>query len=43
MFPTSIYAELTPNPNTMKFVADRVIFKSDNPVEYKTAQEAMGS
>jgi Fe-S cluster biogenesis protein NfuA len=43
MFPTSIYAELTPNPNTMKFVADRVIFPSDEPVEYKTPGEAVGS
>jgi len=43
MFPTSIYAELTPNPNTMKFVADRVIFNSNDPVEYKTASEAKGS
>jgi len=43
MFPTTLYAELTPNPNTMKFVADRVIFKSSNPVEYKTQQEAKGS
>ncbi|MCZ4407935.1 NifU family protein [Cryomorphaceae bacterium 1068] len=43
MFPTSIYAELTPNPNTMKFVADRVIFNSKDAVEYKTAAEAKGS
>jgi Fe-S cluster biogenesis protein NfuA len=43
MFPTSIYAELTPNPNTMKFVADRVIFNSNDPVEYKTPAEAKGS
>lgn len=43
MFPTTLYAELTPNPNTMKFVADRVIFKSNHPVEYKSAAEATGS
>lgn len=43
MFPTTLYAELTPNPNTMKFVADRVIYKSDQPVEYKTMQDAKGS
>lgn len=43
MFPTSLYAELTPNPNTMKFVADRVIFNSNFPVEYKSASEANGS
>lgn len=43
MFPTSIYAELTPNPNTMKFVADRIIFNSTDSVEYKTAAETKGS
>lgn len=43
MFPTTLYAELTPNPNTMKFVADRIIFRSTNPVEYKTAADAKGS
>lgn len=43
MYPTTLYAELTPNPNTMKFVADRLIFKSHDPVEYKTQAEARGS
>lgn len=43
MYPTTLYAELTPNPNTMKFVADRIIFSSNNPVEYKTQSEAKGS
>ncbi len=43
MFPTSIYAELTPNPNTMKFVADRVIFDSDDPVDYTESSQAKGS
>lgn len=43
MYPTTLYAELTPNPNTMKFVADRIIFKSDDPVEYKMQVEAKGS
>ncbi len=43
MFPTTLYAELTPNPNTMKFVSDRTIFKSNQPVEYKSASEANGS
>jgi len=42
MYPTTVYAELTPNPNTMKFVADRIIFKSNDPVEFKTVQDAMG-
>lgn len=43
MYPTTLYAELTPNPNTMKFVADRIIFESNDPVEYKTQAEAKGS
>ncbi len=43
MFPTTLYAELTPNPNTMKFVADRIIFESADAVEYKSQSEAKGS
>lgn len=43
MYPTTLYAELTPNPNTMKFVSDRIIFDSSDPVEYKSQQEAKGS
>jgi Fe-S cluster biogenesis protein NfuA len=43
MYPTTLYAELTPNPNTMKFVADRTIFPQTEPVEYLTAVEAKGS
>ena len=42
MFPTTVYAELTPNPNTMKFVSDRVIFKSNDPVEFKSVKDASG-
>ncbi len=43
MFPTSVYAELTPNPNTMKFVADRVIFNAHDAVEYLSGADAKGS
>lgn len=43
MFPTTVYAELTPNPNTMKFVADRRIFDGVDPVEYHSSSEAKGS
>ena len=43
MYPTTLYAELTPNPNTLKFVADRTIFKGSDPVEYLNAEEARGS
>ena len=42
MYPTSIYTEMTPNPNTMKFVASRVIYRGFEPVEYKSAAEAEG-
>lgn len=43
MYPTTLYAELTPNPNTMKFVADRTIFPHPEPVEYLAVSEAKGS
>lgn len=36
-----VYAESTPNPSTMKFVAD--IRLTDEPVEYTTASQAKGS
>jgi Fe-S cluster biogenesis protein NfuA len=41
--PTSVYAEMTPNPMTMKFVADRILIGGGMQVEYKMAQEAKGS
>ncbi len=43
MYPTTLYAELTPNPNTLKFVSDRTIFKGADPVEYLNADEARDS
>ncbi len=33
---------MTPNPNTMKFVASRVIYRGFEPAEYKSAAEAEG-
>lgn len=33
---------MTPNPNTMKFVASRVIYRGHEPAEYKSAAEAEG-
>ncbi len=42
--PTNVYAEMTPNPATMKFVADRLLLPEEAPpVEYSSQQEAMGS
>lgn len=41
--PTSVYAEMTPNPMTMKFVADRLLISGGIQVEYKDAAEAKGS
>jgi len=41
--PTSVYAEMTPNPLTMKFVANRTLIAGGMQVEYKTNAEAKGS
>jgi Fe-S cluster biogenesis protein NfuA len=41
--PTSVYAEMTPNPMTMKFVADRLLISGGMQVEYKSASDAKGS
>lgn len=42
-FATNIYAEMTPNPATMKFVADRVMVNGHGIAEYFNANEAKGS
>ena len=41
--PTSVYAEMTPNPLTMKFVANRSLIVGGMQVEYKNSTEAKGS
>ena len=41
--PTSVYAEMTPNPATMKFVADRPIIEAGVAVEYLNKTEAKDS
>lgn len=41
--PTSVYAEMTPNPAAMKFVADRALIEGGLQVEYRTKQEARNS
>lgn len=41
--PTSLYAEMTPNPSAMKFVADRALITGGLQVEYRSKSEAKGS
>lgn len=41
--PTSVYAEMTPNPAALKFVADRTLIPGGMQVEYRNAAEARGS
>ena len=42
-FPTSVYAEMTPNPSVMKFVADRALILGGQQVEFQTAIQAKGA
>lgn len=41
--PTAVYAEMTPNPAAMKFVADRALITGGLQVEYRSKSEAKGS
>ncbi|MEZ4798828.1 MAG: NifU family protein [Flavobacteriales bacterium] len=41
--PTSVYAEMTPNPAAMKFVADRALVTGGLQVEYRSKSEASNS
>lgn len=43
MIPTNVYAEMTPNPKTMKFVADRLLIEGNGVAEYGNIGEAKGS
>jgi len=38
--PTSVYAEMTPNPTTMKFVADRELVTGGHQLDFITPEEA---
>lgn len=38
--PTSVYAEMTPNPAVMKFVADRNLIQGDMQLEFRSKAEA---
>ena len=40
--PVTIYAEMTPNPNTMKFVADHMLLNSGEIVEFHSPFDAKG-
>ena len=40
--PVTIYAEMTPNPNTMKYVADHMLLESGVVVEFLNSNEAKG-
>ena len=39
--PTSVYAEMTPNPAVMKFVADRTLVPHSHQLAFRTKAEAM--
>lgn len=42
--PTTVYAEMTPNPATMKYVANRYLVDKEGVIaEYRTPQDAKGS
>lgn len=41
--PITIYSEMTPNPNTMKFVANKMLVGEEVVAEYRNANEAKGS
>ena len=40
--PVTIYGEMTPNPNTMKYVADHMLVESGVVVEFLNSNEAKG-
>ncbi len=40
--PVTVYAEMTPNPATMKFVADVMLVNDGNSVEFLSKAESMG-
>lgn len=40
--PTEVYAEMTPNPATMKFVADRLLIDGGHQVEFTSPEQTQG-
>jgi NFU1 iron-sulfur cluster scaffold homolog, mitochondrial len=43
IIPTAVYAEITPNPSVVKFVADRPLISGGLQVEYLSQKETQGS
>jgi Fe-S cluster biogenesis protein NfuA len=43
MMPIEVYAEMTPNPATMKFVADRMLIENGQQVEYLSQDQSKES
>ena len=42
MIPVTVYSEMTPNPNTMKFVANKYLLTTGASVEFDTKTSAKG-
>lgn len=42
MVPITLYAEMTPNPLTMKFVANKFLLINDETVQFESLKEAKG-
>jgi Fe-S cluster biogenesis protein NfuA len=42
MIPVTVYSEMTPNPNTMKFVANKYLLPTGASVEFDTKMSAKG-
>ncbi len=40
--PVTVYAEMTPNPSTMKFVANKYLLGTGDSVEFRTKADATG-
>lgn len=40
--PVTVYAEMTPNPTTMKFVVNKYLIASSDSVEFNRRQDAVG-
>jgi Fe-S cluster biogenesis protein NfuA len=40
--PVTVYAEMTPNPSTMKFVANKYLLINNESVEFTSAEQAKG-
>lgn len=43
IIPTYVYTEMTPNPASMKFVADRMLIEHGEIAEYNSMEETVGS